>query len=128
MDHDTNSLVAILDRVEAGRASAEDRVRLRNALLVNGEGNVVQLGKHNVRMDHGENIQIGDRIYQGVSAEAIRKANKDVLRESDATEVVDLAAAEGRYREDVVRVYNQLGFSGFPEVDITLLTAHRFSG
>jgi hypothetical protein len=54
---------------------------------------MVQLGRYNVRMERGNNVHIGDRIYRGLEADAIR----DVL-----------ADVSGQIGRDSLR-----GFSGF---------------
>lgn len=58
-----------------------DRTLLRRALLAGGQGNVLQIGKYNVRMEQGENLQIGDRIYQGPDLETLRRAVREVQAE-----------------------------------------------
>ena len=60
-------LNAILDRIAAGNHTAEDLVMLRHELTVSGNDNGVQLGKYNINIGQGQDIQVGDRIYQGPS-------------------------------------------------------------
>lgn len=76
-----NDLNAILERIAAGIHTEEDIVALRCALVVSGEQNVVQLGKYNINISQGQDIQIGDRTYEGLSAEAIREVITVVLDE-----------------------------------------------
>lgn len=64
---------AILDRIAAGSLSDREMKALR-ALGVHGDGNVVQVGKYNVPIESGRDIYIGDRIYTGTDAEALRRA------------------------------------------------------
>lgn len=73
-----NELTAILDRVASNTYSTDDLRRLRHDITVRGNGNTVQLGRYNVRMEHGNNVHIGDRIYRGLEAEAIRGVLEDV--------------------------------------------------
>ena len=73
----TGELTSILDRIALHRATGRDLMRLRSAVTVDGDRNVVQVGSHNVQVDRAHDIHIGDRVYQGPDAEAIR----DVLRE-----------------------------------------------
>jgi hypothetical protein len=39
---------------------------------------MVQLGRYNVRMERGNNVHIGERIYRGLEADAIRDVLADV--------------------------------------------------
>lgn len=59
----------------------QDRAFLRRALLAGGQGNVLQIGKYNVRIEQGENLQIGDRIYQGPDLETLRRVVREVQAE-----------------------------------------------
>lgn len=99
-----DDLLTPLDRIAAGAHTEPDLVALRRALLASGQGNVVQVGKYNVVIHNGQDIRIGDTIYQLPPPEP----------------ETDLVAAEARYREQVVATYNRLGFSGFPEADLVL--------
>ncbi len=74
----TDELGTILDRVATDTYSQEDLRRLRQEIKVRGDKNVVQLGRYNVRMDQGNNVHIGDRIYRGLEADAIRDVLADV--------------------------------------------------
>jgi Effector-associated domain 10 len=47
--------------------------------LNNGDRQNLQLGKYNVNIGKGKDIHIGDRIYQGADAEAIRKVLNEVI-------------------------------------------------
>ncbi len=70
---DPNTLQAILDRIAAG-THTDDLATLRRYLLVDPTRQVVQVGKYNVHIGQRQDIQIGDRIYQGPDAEAIQQA------------------------------------------------------
>lgn len=59
----------------------QDRALLRRALLAGGQGNVLQIGKYNICIEQGENLQIGDRIYQGPDLETLRRAVREVQAE-----------------------------------------------
>ena len=74
----TDNLGAILDRIATDTYSPDDLRRLRREMKVRGDKNVVQLGRYNVRMERGNNVHIGDRIYRGLEAEAIRDVLADV--------------------------------------------------
>ncbi|MBN1485181.1 MAG: AAA family ATPase [Chloroflexia bacterium] len=79
----TDDLQAILDRLAAGEHSPADLETLRRALIVDDQARTVQLGKYNVDIGRGQEIQIGDRIYQGSDAEAVRQVVLSVLQEHD---------------------------------------------
>jgi len=80
-----DNLITILDRIAAGTATDADRATLRRALLVIGQGNVVQVGKYNVHIAEGQDVRIGDTTYQGPDAAAIQEALRQVLREQSET-------------------------------------------
>ncbi len=68
---------AILDRIAAGSYTDREIKALR-ALGVRGDGNVVQVGKYNVPIESGRDIYIGDRVYSGIDAEALRHVLLDI--------------------------------------------------
>lgn len=104
----TDEETEILDRIARNVYSAEDLDRLRHLISVRGDRNTVQVGRHNVRLNHGRNIHIGDRIYRGMNAEMIR----DVL-----AHVVDEVGNTNEIRRGSLR-----GFSGLV-MTLGLLTA-----
>jgi hypothetical protein len=63
---------AVLDRVVNGTYTDTDLRWLQNAISVTGDQNMVQVGRYNIPLLHGHNIHVGDRIYQGANADAIR--------------------------------------------------------
>lgn len=71
--------LAIVDRIIAEKHTEADLLLLRHILTVGKNQRVMQLGKYNVNIGQGQNIQIGDRIYQGVNAEAIQRVFQEVL-------------------------------------------------
>jgi hypothetical protein len=71
---------AILDRIASGSLSDRELKALR-ALGVHGNDNVVQVGKYNVPIESGRDIYIGDRVYTGTDAEALRRVLLDVVHE-----------------------------------------------
>jgi hypothetical protein len=79
MNHD-DSLPALLDRIVAGQASEQDIATLRQALTQAGAG-TVQMGKYNVAIERGEDIHIGDKVYQGADADIIKKTIRAVFAE-----------------------------------------------
>lgn len=74
----SDELRTILDRIASDTYSSDDLRRLRREITVRGDKNMVQLGRYNVRMDRGNNVHIGDRIYRGIEADAIRDVLADV--------------------------------------------------
>lgn len=88
-----DELSAALERLINGTATAADLAALRRALLVAGEGNTVQIGKYNVHIGQGQNIQIGDRFYA-------------ILPPQTPTE--DLACRSEEYLQAAVREWSTL--------------------
>jgi Effector-associated domain 10 len=76
-----DDLSNVIGRIANGENSQEDMKALRELLRTSGDGNAIQLGKYNVDIRQGQDIQIGDRIYHGTDAEAIKEALRVVLRE-----------------------------------------------
>ncbi|MDF5730648.1 MAG: HEAT repeat domain-containing protein, partial [Rhizonema sp. PD38] len=77
-----NELLTILERILNGCPDEGDIAILRQSLKANGGQNVVQLGKYNVNIGEGKDIQIGDKIYQGTDAETIRTILLEVLSQN----------------------------------------------
>lgn len=87
MESPFDDLGVVLDRIAAGECSETDVTTLRRMLFIGGEQNVVQVGKYNIRIGQGQDIQIGDRIYQGTDADAIQRILEPIvlqLREDTA--------------------------------------------
>lgn len=80
MTHPDN-LNAILDRIAAGTHTESDIATLRQALIVSGDRNVVQLGKYNLNIKQGRDIQVGDRHYYGPDAVAVQAIIRQLLEE-----------------------------------------------
>jgi hypothetical protein len=74
---DFNSDIYI-EHIASDEISKIDVSTLRHLLRWENNGNL-QLGKYNVSFTEGEDIHIGDRIYQGTDAEAIRKVLLEVI-------------------------------------------------
>lgn len=74
-----DDIQALLDRIATGMYTDADLADLRRALLASGHGNGVQIGKYNVQIGAGQNVHIGDVIYQGPEAAAICSALHEVL-------------------------------------------------
>ena len=56
-------------------------------ICVSGGIQNLQVGKYNVNIGQGEGIQIGDRIYRGLDAEAIREVVRAVTQGSNAADI-----------------------------------------
>ncbi len=72
--------LTILDRIGKGEQTEADVVTLRWLLSASDRQDVLQLGKYNVNIGQGQDIQIGDRNYQGADAEAIREILRETLQ------------------------------------------------
>ena len=72
-----DELINILDRILSGRREEEDIAKLRQSLSMVGSALqlVSQDGKFNTNIGQitGGEIHLGDRIYQGADAEAIKE-------------------------------------------------------
>lgn len=82
-------LSKIFDRIAKVEESENDIKTLREILrspvslgwLSQDGEKVIQIGRNIVNIAEGRDIQIGDRIYQGTDAEAIKEALRLVLQE-----------------------------------------------
>jgi Effector-associated domain 10/NACHT domain len=75
-----------LDRIADGEGTKDDIELLRQLLRAGDSQNFIQLGKYNINITEGKDIQIGDRIYQGTDAEVIKEALRLVLQEKQKAE------------------------------------------
>ncbi len=73
---------AIFDRIAEDKQTPHDILDLRS-LIISGDNNVVQIGGQNIHIDEGKDIHVGERIYQGQSAEAIKAVMHQALSERD---------------------------------------------
>ena len=77
----SHDLSELLDRVANGEETEGDRQLLRQLLQDKADQNVVQLGKYTVNLGQGREIQVGDRIYQGVDADTIKTVLQAALQQ-----------------------------------------------
>ncbi|MBD2772500.1 hypothetical protein [Iningainema tapete] len=91
-----DDLKAILDRIAIGIHTETDLATLRT-LIVSGDRNVVQLGKYNLNITEGRDIQVGDRIYQGPDAEAIKAIFCQVLDEYNSRKNIEVEDKKSCY-------------------------------
>ena len=77
---DSDDLLAIINRITSHQHSDDDLAVLRQAIN-KGSKDTLQIGKHIVNIAEGRDIHIGDKIYQGADAEAIREIIASLVRE-----------------------------------------------
>lgn len=98
-----DELKAILKRITDNSHTESDLATLRQAIVVNGNHNIVQLGgKYNINVDRGQDIQIDERTYHGPDAEAIRNIIREVLDEYEKRKNAEVERRESDYRTDIV--------------------------
>jgi hypothetical protein len=78
-----NDFAAILDRIAASTYTEADLQKLCELLQAGDRQNLIQLGKYNVNIGQGQNIHVGDHIYQGLDAETIRNVLLAALKNQD---------------------------------------------
>jgi Effector-associated domain 10 len=78
-----DELKPIFDRIAQHQQTAEDMKMLRQHLSTSTQL-VSQQGKYNVNLEQGQDIHIGDRIYQGADAETIRNIVQAMVQELQA--------------------------------------------
>jgi hypothetical protein len=74
----------LLARIEAGIATAEDLRRLREE-IISQPSQSTQLGKYNINIGTGQNVQIGDRTYVEINEEAVQAIVSAIQKKIDAT-------------------------------------------
>jgi Effector-associated domain 10/NACHT domain len=79
-----DDLSAIFDRIANGKETEGDLQALRELFRKYNCLGAVQLGKYNVNIGQGQDIHIGDRIYQGADAQAIREIVRSIVDELQA--------------------------------------------
>ncbi|RME33957.1 MAG: NACHT domain-containing protein, partial [Thermoflexia bacterium] len=107
---------AILDRIARRTHTEADLAALRQHLLFDPDRGVVQIGKYNVHIGQGQNIQIGDRIYQGADAAAIRAVIREELAElhTSALPPQERERLLANYRQDVLSETRLVNLAGIP--------------
>jgi hypothetical protein len=78
-----DELNSIFDRIAQHRQTNADMEMLRQHLSTGGQF-VSQQGKYAVNLGQGQDIHIGDRIYQGADAETIRTIVQAIIQELQA--------------------------------------------
>jgi WD40 repeat protein len=77
---DTSVDLNLIDLLAEGEATEADLQKFSSALSIEDKQTVLQFGKYSINIGKGQRIEIGDRIYQGLSAEMITKIIWDTLR------------------------------------------------
>ncbi|MEB3220434.1 MAG: CHAT domain-containing protein, partial [Nostocales cyanobacterium 94392] len=84
----------IIQRILNGNQTDDDVEALRQWLNNGGIQNIqaqnLQVGKYNINIGKGDNIHVGDKIYQGIDAEAIREVAHAVINGSNATQIREI--------------------------------------
>ena len=78
---DSDDLFAIINRITSHQHSDDDLAVLRQVINTGSSQEKIQIGKHIVNIAEGRDIHIGDKIYQGADAEAIREIIASLVRE-----------------------------------------------
>lgn len=79
-----DDLSAIFDRIANGEETEGDLQALRQLFRKGDRRDAVQLGKYNVNIGQGQDIHVGDRIYQGADAQAIGEIVRSIVEELQA--------------------------------------------
>ena len=79
----SDELNAIIERIASGTETQTDIETLRLA-LTDSEQNALQLGKYNINIGQGQDIQIGDRFYVEWNDEAIQALLQVVQKQLSA--------------------------------------------
>ena len=98
----SDNLQEILERIAKGTYTEADLTTLSKEIVFRGDSNVMQLGNYNVNISQGRDIQIGDRIYQGPSAEAIKTIFLQVLDEYNGNQNAVAAEKPTSYIRETV--------------------------
>jgi len=122
---DPENLEAIFDRITSNIHTETDIAALKT-LIFGGDSNVVQLGKYNVNINQGRDVQVGDRIYQGPDAEAIKGIIFQVIEEynskKDATVEdkissfsKDLESVNSKFSSDSTKLNDEIEFEDYKD-------------
>ena len=101
----TAELEHVIQCIAAGKTTEEDLQLLRNVITQGMEQDLVQLGKYNINIAKGQDIQIGDRIYQGADAEAIRQTVFNVLEARQFRTLLTHAEFSDRIEQSALTSY-----------------------
>ncbi len=103
-----------LERIAQGTHTKADLDTLRRCLSFDPNSGMAQVGKYNVHIGQGQDIQIGNRIYQGADAEAIRAIIREVLAERHTLPLAEQARLLAAYRRRVLQETRYVQLAGIP--------------
>ena len=112
-----NDLSTILERIVQGQESETDRYLLQQLLEQQQEKAVVQLGKYSVNLGQGQDIHVGDRIYQGTDAATI-KATIQAILQAQSVKRSPLTAQEYRNRQVLLNKVKNFWVKGVLETSL----------
>ncbi|AVH63771.1 DUF928 domain-containing protein [Nostoc sp. 'Peltigera membranacea cyanobiont' N6] len=82
-----DSLEAIIDRIAKGINTESDFAALRRQLTASSKQQAIQLGKYNVNIAEGQDIHIGDRIYNQWDEQAIQALVQAIQSSAEVQEI-----------------------------------------
>jgi nucleoside-triphosphatase THEP1 len=83
----SDDLLAIIERILSHQHTEADLALLRQAISASSSQGTLQIGKYNVNIGQGKYLHIGDKIYQGADAAAIREIIQELLSSKKAVAV-----------------------------------------
>ncbi len=83
---------AIFDRIVNHQQTKSDIQFLQQSISAGDDQSEIQIGNYIVNIAEGRNIHIGDVIYEGISAEAIRDLLRLILQESQTQKPISRPA------------------------------------
>lgn len=87
----SDDLSAIIARILNHQHTDEDLEILRQAISSSDSQSTLKIGKYNVNVREGQDIHIGDRIYQGEDAQAIQEIIASLVRELQSRKKATIA-------------------------------------
>ena len=108
----SDDLLAIIGRITSHNHSDDDLAVLRQAINKSSK-DTLQIGKYNVNIGSGKDVHIGDKIYQGADAEAIREIIQEILSSRKAATAVKYIPYTGvrnfvGRRDELVKIHEKL--------------------
>jgi hypothetical protein len=99
------ALQALVKRVINGQITSTDLETLRKWLSGSLDSTSIQFGKYNINIAQGQDIQIGDRIYQGADAVAIRQTVLSLLEARQFRTLLTHAEFSDRIEQSALASY-----------------------
>jgi hypothetical protein len=107
----TNNIDESIQRIKDGTQTNTDLENLRHLLDGGDRETISQLGKYNVNIKEGKDIQIGDRIYQQWDEESIKALVKTIQATSGINQTTQGGDAAARDIDKSTTIF-QFFFSG----------------